>query len=93
MVDSLTYKLDIHMFLWWPGHQGPVVRRPVSANPGLNVLPRFLFLLFTKGFSRIIFFLLVRVSKHHIVGKKNKTQFVSQAFISEIKFRTKPGLT
>ena len=49
-------------------HQGPVVRRPISANPGF-----FFFCL--KAFSQIIFSLLLRASNHQIVGKKNKTEF------------------
>ena len=45
--------------------QGPVVRRPISANPGLNFNPGFFFLC-SKAFSRIFFSLLFRVSNHHL---------------------------
>ena len=69
---------------------GPVVRRPISANPGLNFNPGFFFFC-SKVFSRVISSLLFRASNHQIVGRKNKTEFASQGFISEIKFRTNPG--
>ena len=50
--------------------QGRVVRRPVSANPGLNFnLGLFFFSL--KAFSRKIFSTLFRVFNHQIVHKKN----------------------
>ena len=32
-------------------NQGPVVQRPISANPGLNFNPGFLFLLFINIFQ------------------------------------------
>ena len=44
--------------------QGQVVQRPVSANPDL-----FFFL--SKAFSQKIFFILLRVTNHQIVDKKN----------------------
>ena len=71
--------------------RGPVVKRPISANPGLNFNPSFFFFC-SKVFSRVIssFF---RASNHQIVGRKNKTEFTSQAFISEIKFHANPGLS
>ena len=50
--------------------QGPVIRTPVSTNPGLNFNPAFFFLL-SKALCRIIFCILFRVSNHQIVGKKN----------------------
>ena len=50
--------------------QGPVVRTPVGANPGLNFNPGFFFF-FSKALSRIIFSILFRVSNHQIVGKEN----------------------
>ena len=53
---------------------GPVVRKPVSANPGLNFNPGFFFCL-SKALSRIIFSILFRISNHQIVGKDNKTEF------------------
>ena len=51
-------------------HLGPVVRTPVSTNPGLNFNPAFFFLL-SKALFRIIFSILFRVSNHQIIGKKN----------------------
>ena len=53
---------------------GPDVRRPISANLGLNFNPSF-FSSCSKAFSRTIFSLLFRASNHQIVGKKNKTEF------------------
>ena len=50
--------------------QCPVVRTPVSANPGLNFNLGFFFFL-SKAFSWIIFSIFFRVSNHHIVGKEN----------------------
>ena len=50
--------------------RGPVVRTPVSANPGLNFNPGFVFFL-SKALSQIIFSILFRVSNHQTVGKKN----------------------
>ena len=47
----------------------PVVRTPVSANPGLNFNPGFFFFL-SKAQLRIIFSILFRVSNHRIVGKE-----------------------
>ena len=44
--------------------QGRVVQRPVSANPDL-----FFFL--SKAFSQKIFSILLRVTNHQIVDKKN----------------------
>ena len=43
--------------------QGPVVRRPISANPALNFNPDFFFFS-SKAFSWIIFCILFRVSNH-----------------------------
>ena len=72
---------------------GPDVRRLISAiNTGLN-FNRSVFFFCSKAFSRTIFSLLFRAPNHQIVGKKNKTEFASQTFIPEIKFRTNPGLT
>ena len=53
---------------------GPVVRTPVSTNPGLNFNPGF-FLFLSKALSKIIFSLLFRVSNNQIVGKENFTEF------------------
>ena len=62
LIDFAHFRLRLNQQL------GPVVRRPVSANPGF-----FFFL--SKALSRIIFFFLFRVSNHEIVGKENKTEF------------------
>ena len=35
--------LTIHCFLYHSVLQGPLVRRPISANPGLNLNPGFFF--------------------------------------------------
>ena len=53
---------------------GPDVRRPISANPGLNFNLGFFFFC-SKAFSRIIFSIFFRASNHQIVGKKNNTEF------------------
>ena len=49
---------------------GRVVRRPVSANPGLNFNPG-LFFFSSKAFSLKIFSILFRVANRQIVDKKN----------------------
>ena len=54
--------------------QGPVVRRPIRANAGLNFNLGFSFFC-SKAFSRKSFSILFRASNHQIVGKKNKTEF------------------
>ena len=54
---------------------GPVVRRQINANPGLNFNLGFFFFCL-KAFSWIILSLLFRASNHQIVGKRNKTEFV-----------------
>ena len=54
--------------------QGPVVRRTISANPGLNLNLGFPFVC-SKALSRIIFSILFTASNHQIVVKKNKTEF------------------
>ena len=72
--------------------QGPVVRTPVSSNPGLNFKLDFFFFL-SKALSWIIFSILFKVSNHQIiVGKENLTEFAFYALISEFKFRTNSGL-
>ena len=50
--------------------QGRVVQRLVSANPGLNFNPD-LFFFSSKAFSQKIFSILLRVTNHQIVDKKN----------------------
>ena len=51
-------------------HKGPVVWKPISANPGLNFNMGFLFFC-SETCSWIIFSVRYRVSNHHIAGKKN----------------------
>ena len=53
----------------WLFTQGPVVRRTISANPGLNFNLGFSFFC-SKALSRIIFSILFRVSNHQIGVKK-----------------------
>ena len=72
--------------------QGPVVRRTISANPGLNFNQSFSFFC-SKALSCIILYLLFRATNHQIVVKKNKTEFAFYAFISEFKFGTNPRLS
>ena len=50
--------------------QGPVVRRPISANLGLNFNPGPFFLS-SKAFPRTTFSILFLVANHQIVDKKN----------------------
>ena len=69
-----------------------VVRRPISANPGLNFNLGFFFFC-SKAFSRIIFSILLRASNHQIVGKRIKLNLLFKSFLSEFKFRTNPGLS
>lgn len=49
---------------------GPVVLRPISANPGLNVNPGFFISLF-NSFLLIIFSIPFRISNNQIVDEKN----------------------
>ena len=51
--------------------QGPVVRRPISAYPGVKFNPRFFFLCL-KAFSRITFSVILRASDHQLVDQKNE---------------------
>ena len=53
-------------------HLFTVVRRPISANTGLNFNLGFFFFC-SKEFFRIIFSILFRPSNHQAVDKKNKT--------------------
>ena len=71
---------------------GPVVRRLISTNPGLNFNPGFFFFC-SKTFFQIIFSILFRASDSQIVDKKKKTEFAFYAFISELKFCTNLGLS
>ena len=61
------------------GRQGPVVRRLISANLGLNFNLSFFFFCL-KTFPRIGFAILFSVSNHQIVDEKNKTEFVFLSF-------------
>ena len=58
---------------------GPILRRLISANPGLNVNLSFFFFC-SKAFPRIIFAILFRLSNHQIVDEKNKTEFFFLGF-------------
>ena len=72
--------------------QGPLVRRPISANPEFNFhLGSFFFCL--NAFSEIIFSVLSRKSNYQIIFKRNDTEFAVLAFMSEIKIRANPGLS
>ena len=53
---------------------GPVVRRPISANPGLNFNLGFYFFC-SKSFFRIIFSIPFIASDHQIMDKNNRTEF------------------
>ena len=84
-------KCWLHTVMWRMRYNnlGPVVRTPVSTNPGLHFNLGFVFFL-SKALSRIIFCILFRVFHHQIVGKENLTEF-ALALISEFKFLTNPG--
>ena len=71
---------------------GPVVRRLISANPGLRFNLGF-FISFFKSLFQIIFFIIFGASKHHIVGKKNYTECSFKAFIPEVRFYINPWLS
>ena len=60
---------------------GPVVRRPISANPGLNFNMGFFFFC-SKAFSRII---------HQIVSKRNNTEFAFKPSYLNSNFALTPG--
>ena len=69
-IGLLNKPLSICQSGWREITLGPVVRTPVSANPGLNFNPGFFFFL-SKAHYRIIFSILFRVSSHQIVDKEN----------------------
>ena len=71
---------------------GPVVQRPISANPGLNFNLGFFLSLFKSLFGTI-FLLLFRAANYQLVDKNNWCGFSLKAFRSEIKFHTNPGLS
>ena len=73
-------------------HQGPVVRRLISANPRLNFNLVFFIPLF-KCLVGIVFRVLYRASNNHILDKKNSTEFSFKTVKSEIRFHTNPGLS
>ena len=50
--------------------KGPVVRRPISAKPGVKLNPDFIFLC-SKEFSRNIFSVIFSGSNHQLEDKKN----------------------
>ena len=52
---------------------GPVVRTPVSADPGLNFNPGFFFFI-PKALSPDNFLYSFSISNHQIVGKENSTE-------------------
>ena len=54
---------------------GPVVRKSISANQGLNCNPGF-YLYCSKEFSPIIFSILYRASNHQIVDKIISLNFI-----------------
>ena len=72
---------------------GPVVRRPISANPGLNFNLGFFFFFFfcSKAFSRIIFSILYSASNHQIVSKRNTTEFDLKLSYLNSNFALTPG--
>ena len=71
---------------------GPVVRRLISANPGLRFNLGF-FISFFKSLFQIIFFIIFGAFKHHIVGKRNYTECSFKAFIPEVRFYINPWLS
>ena len=71
---------------------GPVFRKPISANPGLNFNLGFYTSLFDSLFG-IIFSTLYGASNHQTVDKKNSTEFSLKASRAEIRFHTNPGLS
>ena len=74
-----------------PNSQDPVVRRPISANPGLNFNLGFFFFC-SKAFFRIIFSILFRAPNHQqCIGKKNKTEFAFKLSFLNSNFALTPG--
>ena len=71
IVIIITHRFfDLKLCMCSNKYPGPVVRRPISANPGLNCNPGLLFFS-SKAFSRTIFPILFRVANHQIVDKNN----------------------
>ena len=73
--------------------QGPVVRRPISANPGLKFSPNFFISLLKSLFREKFPYSFSRTSNNQIVSKKIWTEFSFIAFRREIKFHTNPVLS
>ena len=71
---------------------GPVVRRPISVNPGLNFNLRFFIPLLKSLFGKI-FSVFFKASNSHALDKNNSTEFSFKALRSEIGFYTNPGLS
>ena len=71
--SSVVQAADVQQF--------PVVRKPISDNPGLNFNGCFFFFC-SKAFYQIILTILFGAPYHPIVGKKNYTTFTFIAFIS-----------
>ena len=70
----------------------PVVRRPISAYPGLSFNLGY-FIPFFKGLFQIISSILFRTSRHQIVGKSKYTECALKAFRSEVRIHANPGLS
>ena len=72
---------------------GPVVQRPISVNPGLDLNPGFFISFFQsllgKNFSSCFF----RTSDDQIARKKIWTEFSLKAHRPDIKFYTNPWLS
>ena len=99
-VANHTKDMDSHRCLWvvqscmGPCHLFtvelliPVVRRLISAHPGLNFNPDFFFFSST-ALLRVVFSILCRASNRQKVNKRNNTEFASfKAFIYKIKVCT-----
>ena len=66
-------------------HKGPVVGRPISANPRLNFNLCF-FIPLLKSLFGIIFCVLLKASNSHILDERNLSEFSCKGFRSEISF-------
>ena len=67
---------------------GPVVRRPISANSGVNFNPGFFIPLWSRLFEIISLFFF-RASDNQILQKKKYAEF----FVLAFRFHIYPGLT
>ena len=71
-LHAINSVVDVSELLQGKDSLGPVVRRPISANPGLTqVSISFV----QKHFFRIILSILFTASNHQIVDQKDKTEF------------------